>query len=154
MLGISVLIGFSSVMHFPTLTPNYQIIITSIKGSFQRFCSVDHGIFKVYHSRVFYQAEKVRVGHDAHGPGLGWFLEELSVTVPSRDEHVVFPCHCWLAEDQGDGKLERELSSTQGKAMPCENVLECNPFKNNSYIKPIGQWCSKILYRCSIKSVL
>ncbi|XP_028399626.1 lipoxygenase homology domain-containing protein 1-like isoform X2 [Dendronephthya gigantea] len=58
-------------------------------------------------------AEKVRVGHDAHGPGLGWFLEELSVTVPSRDEHVVFPCHCWLAEDQGDGKLERELSSTQ-----------------------------------------
>ena len=71
------------------------------------------------------QVEKVRVGHDAHGPGLGWYLDELSVTVPSRDEQVVFPCHCWLAEDQGDGKLERELSSTQGKS--CKNDLSAIP---------------------------
>ena len=81
------------------------------------FTSVTAVLFLKTNTRqrfVLYQVEKVRVGHDAHGPGLGWYLEELSVTVPSRDEHVVFPCHCWLAEDQGDGKLERELSSTQG----------------------------------------
>ncbi|XP_046860542.1 lipoxygenase homology domain-containing protein 1-like isoform X2 [Xenia sp. Carnegie-2017] len=56
--------------------------------------------------------ERVCVGHDARGPGVGWYLDEISVYVPSRDEEIVFSCHCWLAEDKDDGRLERELSST------------------------------------------
>ena len=42
----------------------------------------------------------------------GWFLEEVVVDVPSREEHTVFPCKSWLAIDRGDGRIDRDLSAT------------------------------------------
>ena len=33
----------------------------------------------------------------------------MTVDVPSRGENVIFPCHRWLAEDEDDGLIEREL---------------------------------------------
>lgn len=63
-----------------------------------------------------HQVERVIVGHDARGPGVGWYLDEINVNVPSRDDEIVFSCHCWLAEDKDDGRLERELSSTLGNS--------------------------------------
>ena len=55
------------------------------------------------------------VGHDAYGYRRGWFLEEVSVDIPSREEHVVFPTRCWLAEEKTDGSLEREFH-----VVPCK----------------------------------
>lgn len=36
-------------------------------------------------------------------------MDEVEVT-PEDEEMVFFPCGCWLAEDMGDGKLEREVN--------------------------------------------
>lgn len=54
------------------------------------------------------KVERIRVGHDTHGSGKGIFLDEIEV-IPDDEEPLFFPCSCWLAEDIGDGKMEREI---------------------------------------------
>ena len=51
----------------------------------------------------------LRISHDNKGTNAGWFLDDVTVDVPSRGDKVVFPCHRWLADDEDDGKIEREL---------------------------------------------
>jgi hypothetical protein len=51
----------------------------------------------------------MRIGHDNKGTGAAWFLEDVTVDVPSRGERAVFPCHRWFALKEDDGKIEREL---------------------------------------------
>ena len=50
-------------------------------------------------------------------------MEEIEVAAPS-EEAVIFPCRCWLAEDEGDGKTARVLE-------PGETV---NPPYDSEYI--------------------
>jgi hypothetical protein len=38
-----------------------------------------------------------------------WFLDEVIVDIPTRNEHYLYPCQSWLAADGGDGKTETEL---------------------------------------------
>jgi len=57
--------------------------------------------------------ERIRVGHDSHGKGKGIFLDEIEV-IPDDEEPMFFPCSCWLAEDFGDGKIEREIYPSAG----------------------------------------
>ena len=57
----------------------------------------------------FVQIEMLRISHDNKGSAAGWFLDDVTVDTPSRGDHVVFPCHRWLADDEDDGKIEREL---------------------------------------------
>ncbi|XP_078368600.1 lipoxygenase homology domain-containing protein 1-like isoform X2 [Oculina patagonica] len=54
------------------------------------------------------KVERIRVGHDGHGSGKGIFVDNIEVA-PDDEEPLYFPCSCWLAEDIGDGKLEREI---------------------------------------------
>lgn len=54
------------------------------------------------------KVERIRVGHDSHGSGRGIFLDDIEVT-PDEEDPLFFPCSCWLAEDIGDGKMEREI---------------------------------------------
>lgn len=51
----------------------------------------------------------VRIGHDGKGFGSGWYLDEVKVDIASHGQIIVFPCHRWLAEDEDDGLIEREL---------------------------------------------
>ncbi|ELT98105.1 hypothetical protein CAPTEDRAFT_225952 [Capitella teleta] len=53
------------------------------------------------------EIEKLVVSHNGTGVGSGWYLEE--VIVVCEGEEMVFPCHNWLDEREGDGLLEREL---------------------------------------------
>ena len=53
--------------------------------------------------------QKLRIGHDNNGSAPGWFLEEVAVDVPAHSQHFVFPCHRWLAKNEDDGKIERDL---------------------------------------------
>uniref|UniRef100_A0AAQ5X247 Lipoxygenase homology PLAT domains 1b n=1 Tax=Amphiprion ocellaris TaxID=80972 RepID=A0AAQ5X247_AMPOC len=48
---------------------------------------------------------KIRIGHDGSGIGSGWFLE----TVDMREVVYYFPCNRWLAVDEDDGQIAREL---------------------------------------------
>lgn len=57
---------------------------------------------------LFTQINKVYLGNDSHGRGRGIFVEEIEVQC-ADEEPVLFPCRCWLAEDEGDGKTARVL---------------------------------------------
>ena len=41
--------------------------------------------------------------------GSGWYLNDVTLDIKSRGEHMTFPCHRWLATDEDDGLIEREL---------------------------------------------
>lgn len=53
--------------------------------------------------------QKLRIGHDNYGSAPGWYLEEVAVDVPAHGQHVIFPCHQWLAKNEDDGRIERDL---------------------------------------------
>ena len=52
----------------------------------------------------YLQLDKLIVGHDNQGRDPGWFLEEVDVDIPDRNERYVFKCGGWLAD------TEREYS--------------------------------------------
>ena len=58
---------------------------------------------------LHFQINKVFLGSDAHGSGRGIYVEEIEVQSTGEDP-VIFPCRCWLAEDEGDGKTARVLT--------------------------------------------
>ena len=55
-----------------------------------------------------HQVQRVCLGNDTRGRGRGVFVEEIEIAAPN-EEPVMFPCRCWLAEDEGDGKTARVL---------------------------------------------
>ena len=55
------------------------------------------------------QVDRIKLSHDHTGYGSGFFVEEVEVEVPAREDRVKFPCRCWLAQDVDDGKIEREM---------------------------------------------
>lgn len=69
-----------------------------------RFESVDLGALR-----------KVVIGHDGAGFGAGWFLENVTVEVPSDGRRYTFPCSRWFAKGEDDGLLERELHADAEK---------------------------------------
>ncbi|CAF0982480.1 unnamed protein product [Didymodactylos carnosus] len=55
--------------------------------------------------------KKLRVGHDGQGAGAGWFLEKIVVREQeNKDTNIIFMCNRWLASDEDDGQLVRELT--------------------------------------------
>ena len=50
-----------------------------------------------------------RIGHDNAGGGGAWYLDSVEVDCPSLGKKWYFPCSRWLAKDEDDGQLEREL---------------------------------------------
>lgn len=55
------------------------------------------------------KVKKVIIGHDGKGFGAGWFLDSVTVDVPSHGQQLKFACNRWLASDEDDGLIEREL---------------------------------------------
>ena len=53
---------------------------------------------------------KIRIGHDGKSPGAGWFLKEVAIKQDgnSKYDHT-FECNRWLATDEDDGLIVREL---------------------------------------------
>ena len=86
----------------------------------------------------------LRISHDNKGGAAGWFLDNVTVDIPSRGEHVVFPCHRWLADDEDDGKIERELyPGKQTQSNPsnlrfCSFILPSNALKVVEKLKVCG----------------
>ncbi|XP_077594101.1 lipoxygenase homology domain-containing protein 1 [Stigmatopora nigra] len=53
--------------------------------------------------------KKLRIRHDNSQAGAGWFLDRVEI-VDNKDETTYFfPCKRWLAVDEDDGQLAREL---------------------------------------------
>ena len=57
---------------------------------------------------------KLRIGHDNRGVGPGWFLEKVTVEDESTGKVFEFPCHRWLAKDEDDRQITRELICVNG----------------------------------------
>uniref|UniRef100_A0A3P9BMX6 Lipoxygenase homology PLAT domains 1 n=1 Tax=Maylandia zebra TaxID=106582 RepID=A0A3P9BMX6_9CICH len=56
------------------------------------------------------ELSKVRVWHDNKGPAPGWHLEYLDVKDEALDNTFRFPCDRWLAKNEDDGQIMRELA--------------------------------------------
>uniref|UniRef100_A0A8C9PC10 Lipoxygenase homology domains 1 n=1 Tax=Spermophilus dauricus TaxID=99837 RepID=A0A8C9PC10_SPEDA len=52
---------------------------------------------------------KVRIGHDNTGKAPGWFVDWVEVDAPSLGKCMTFPCGRWLAKDEDDGTIVRDL---------------------------------------------
>uniref|UniRef100_A0A672Z7J4 Lipoxygenase homology domains 1b n=1 Tax=Sphaeramia orbicularis TaxID=375764 RepID=A0A672Z7J4_9TELE len=56
------------------------------------------------------ELSKLRVWHDNKGPGPGWHLEYIDVKDEAMDQTFRFPCDRWLAKNEDDGQIMRELA--------------------------------------------
>jgi hypothetical protein len=63
------------------------------------------------HLRDLGELMKVRVGHDNSGDKPGWFLDRIAVRNEDSDQEWTFPCSRWLARDEDDGEIDRELDA-------------------------------------------
>ncbi|XP_007465679.1 PREDICTED: lipoxygenase homology domain-containing protein 1 isoform X2 [Lipotes vexillifer] len=52
---------------------------------------------------------KVRIGHDNTGKAPGWFVDWVEVDAPSLGRCMTFPCGRWLAKNEDDGAIVRDL---------------------------------------------
>ncbi|XP_037364471.1 lipoxygenase homology domain-containing protein 1 [Talpa occidentalis] len=52
---------------------------------------------------------KVRIGHDNTGKAPGWFVDWVEVDAPSLGKCMTFPCGRWLAKNEDDGTITRDL---------------------------------------------
>lgn len=67
-----------------------------------------------------FQVQKINIGNESRGPGHGIFVEEIEVAAPN-EEAAIFPCKCWLAEDEGDGKTARALEPGETVSPPYDS---------------------------------
>lgn len=55
---------------------------------------------------------KIRVGHDGKHAGAGWFLDKVVVKQDGSDKYTqTFSCNRWLAIDEDDGLIIREITA-------------------------------------------
>jgi hypothetical protein len=56
--------------------------------------------------------QKIRIGHDNSGFGASWFLDKVVITNMDTNKQWFFLCGRWLAKDEEDGQIERELPAS------------------------------------------
>ena len=57
--------------------------------------------------------KRIRIGHDGRGFGAGWHLKEVTVHSEIDNRTWLFECNRWLARDEEDGLIERELEGIE-----------------------------------------
>uniref|UniRef100_A0A672LZQ6 PLAT domain-containing protein n=1 Tax=Sinocyclocheilus grahami TaxID=75366 RepID=A0A672LZQ6_SINGR len=57
------------------------------------------------------QVRRIRIGHDGHGGGCGWFVDKAVIREEGQAESqaVEFPCNRWFDHNEDDGQIVREL---------------------------------------------
>eukprot|EP01121_Diplochlamys_sp_Union-15-3_P013545 TRINITY_DN4215_c0_g1_i1.p1 TRINITY_DN4215_c0_g1~~TRINITY_DN4215_c0_g1_i1.p1 ORF type:complete len:964 (-),score=265.67 TRINITY_DN4215_c0_g1_i1:44-2935(-) len=69
---------------------------------------------------------KIRIGHDGSGFAAGWFLDKVTVRNEKTGEEWFFICGRWLASDEDDGQIVREISSSMEDG---QGVLPLLPYR-------------------------
>ncbi|KAM7126032.1 lipoxygenase homology domain-containing protein 1 isoform 1-T1 [Molossus nigricans] len=76
---------------------------------------------------------KIRIRHDNAGNKSGWFLERVDVTDMNSETTYYFPCQRWLAVEEDDGQLSRELLSVdESYVLPPEDEEGGGGAENNA----------------------
>jgi hypothetical protein len=63
----------------------------------------------VFESKFLGALQRLRIRHDNAGSSPGWFVDSVTVQDLKNYKDYHFPCNQWLATDQGDGVIVREL---------------------------------------------
>ena len=53
--------------------------------------------------------KKITIYHDNTGVAPGWYLDQVLITNTQTSQIWTFTCNCWLAVDEGDGKISRDI---------------------------------------------
>ena len=61
---------------------------------------------------------ELRVRHDNTGMGAGWHLDSVEVRHRESGQTWSFVCRRWLAEDEDDGAILRELPAEACPSLP------------------------------------
>ncbi|XP_035270550.1 polycystic kidney disease 1 like 1 [Anguilla anguilla] len=81
---------------------------------------------------------KLHLWHTNGGPSPSWYLSHVVVRDLTRGGSWFFPGECWLAVDEGDGRVERELTPlTQGLGFT--KLLH---LKLTEYLEDFHSWAS------------
>ncbi|XP_048833597.1 polycystic kidney disease 1 like 1 [Brienomyrus brachyistius] len=81
---------------------------------------------------------KVHLWHDCGGPSPSWYVSHVIVRNLLGGDSWFFPGECWLAVDEGDGRVERELRALIG-GLGFRKLLYC---KLTEYLEDFHCWTS------------
>eukprot|EP00798_Chlamydomonas_sp_ICE-L_P013676 gene13676-19564_t len=55
---------------------------------------------------------EILIGHDNTGQGSSWHLEQVDITDTTSGQTWFFECNDWLSQNEGDGRIERQLPAS------------------------------------------
>jgi hypothetical protein len=70
--------------------------------------------------------EAVEIEHDGETLADSWFLDDVTIEMPTKGKGFYFACHEWLSKQKGDGRTKRILQvqdSNQASFRPCKIYL-------------------------------
>ncbi|XP_036413818.1 polycystic kidney disease 1 like 1 [Colossoma macropomum] len=108
-----------------SMTAKVYIILYGENGASQtrELSSSDHKLFTSNSTNTFIlstpcslgQVWQVHLWHDASGSSPSWFLSRVLVKDLLQGCSWIFQAQCWLAVDEGDGRVERRLQALEQK---------------------------------------
>ncbi|KAL7835535.1 hypothetical protein SRHO_G00278820 [Serrasalmus rhombeus] len=106
-----------------SMTAKVYIILYGENGASQtrELSSSDHKLFTSNSTNTFIlstpcslgQVQRVHLWHDASGSSPSWFLSHVLVKDLLQGCSWIFQAQCWLAVDEGDGRVERRLQALE-----------------------------------------
>ena len=57
--------------------------------------------------------EAVEIEHDGETLADSWFLDDVTIEMPTKGRAFYFDCHQWLSKEKGDGRTKRTLGCTR-----------------------------------------
>ena len=77
--------------------------------------------------------KRLRISHNNKGFSAGWFLDKVIVDDIENNRVYEFPCGRWLAKDEDDGQISRDLlpgigidQAPPGGYMCCQYWKQCS----------------------------
>ena len=69
------------------------------------------------------EIHKIRIEHDNTGFSAGWFVEKIVVSTQDDDNVRRYYFHCgqWLARDEGDGQIRRDIAASNDPVVVSES---------------------------------
>jgi hypothetical protein len=87
-----------------------------------------------------------RIGHNGKGFGAGWHLQEVVIQSHLDGRVWVAECNRWLAKDEDDGQIQRELDVFELPPVPKNDLTASSREPPHKQPKP-GTYVSFILTR-------
>ena len=119
--GAALVTNITKVTYVPKILKGCEVKTTLLAIKSQNFpgnflCGVVYflpRLFVFQLDNVGDVIEKIRIGHDNKGMTPGWHLDKVEVRRLKEDGETsttyTFPCKRWLAKDEDDGSVVREL---------------------------------------------